>query len=119
MRVSDKTPILQTAQPKPPAPCSWPPARAQENHAGRTTRSCLQRSGSKAGQQRRIDEHRATAGKLHAAAARTQNLDAVVHLVQQETPVRPLGGQPLERQPGPIFRCQQNNKTIASIQCKN
>ena len=50
----------------------------------------------KAGQQRRIDEHRATAGKLHAAAARTLNLDAVVHLVQKETPVRPLGGQPLE-----------------------
>ncbi len=56
----------------------------------------------KAGQQRRIDEHRATAGKRHAAAARTQNLDAVVDLVQEETPVRPLGGQPLERQPGPI-----------------
>ena len=56
----------------------------------------------KAGQQRRIDEHRATAGKRHAAAARTQNFDAVVHLVQKETPVRPLGGQPLERQPGPI-----------------
>ena len=70
----------------------------------------------KAGQQRRIDEHRATAGKLHAAAARTQNLDAVVHLVQKETPVRPLGGQPLERQSGPTFRHQQNNKLIQDIQ---